>query len=194
MVKTTAILVEELNEYVNPAAKIRRMVNDGRLIPVIRGIYETDRNIPGHYLAPVIYGPSYLSFEFALAYYSLIPEAVYVYTSATFRKRRTKRYKTPFGMYTYRDIPDEAYPVGVVPSYENGYGFFIASPEKAICDELYKISPLGNRKELEEMLFGNLRINEDDFHGLDLDDLHGIASYYHTQNHRLLQSYLKGRI
>mgnify|MGYP001314848454 CR=1 FL=1 len=76
MIKTTAMLREELNSYVNPTAKIRRMADEGKLIPVVRGIYETDKNTPGHYLAPIIYGPSYLSFEFALAYHSLIPEKV----------------------------------------------------------------------------------------------------------------------
>ncbi|MFA7674404.1 MAG: hypothetical protein WCY62_11190, partial [Clostridia bacterium] len=70
MIKTTAILYEELKKYTNPAAKIQRLVDSGELIPVIRGLYETDKNIPGYYLASSIYGPSYLSFEFALAYHS----------------------------------------------------------------------------------------------------------------------------
>ena len=91
MIKTTAMLLEDLNDYVNPTAKIRRMVSNNELTPVVRGIYETDRNIPGYYLAPIIYGPSYLSFEFALSYHSLIPETVYIYTSATFEKKKLKK-------------------------------------------------------------------------------------------------------
>jgi hypothetical protein len=58
MIKTTAMLLEELKEYVNPTAKIRRMVTSSELIPVVRGIYVTDKNIPGYYLASIIYGPS----------------------------------------------------------------------------------------------------------------------------------------
>jgi predicted transcriptional regulator of viral defense system len=190
MIKTSAILLDELKEYVNPTAKIRRLVDGGKLIPVVRGLYETDGSIPGYYLAPIIYGPSYLSFEFALAYYSLIPEAVYNFTSATFEKRRVKQYANPFGAYTYRDVPSEVYPVGIVLHSENGYGFQIASPEKAICDELYKISPLKNRSELERLMFEDLRIDKEEFFRLKMADLLEIAILYHTQNHKLLRAYL----
>jgi hypothetical protein len=190
MIKTTAILMDELKDYVNPTAKIRRLVDGGELVPVVRGLYETDGNIPGYYLAPIVYGPSYLSFEFALAYYSLIPEAVYSFTSATFEKKKVKQYTTPFGTFTYRDVPSEAYPVGIVLHSENGYGFQMASPEKAICDQLYKISPQRNRSELDHLLFEDLRIDKQEFFRLNLSDLLAIASRYHTQNHKLLQAYL----
>ncbi|MBN2882083.1 MAG: hypothetical protein JXN10_01030 [Clostridia bacterium] len=194
MVKTTAMLINDLKDYVNPTAKIRRLVDNGKLVPIVRGIYETDAGIPGHYLAQVIYGPSYLSFEFALAYYSLIPEAVYNFTSATFEKKKIKRYMTPYGLYIYRDVPGEAYPLGIFMHSENGYGFLIASPEKAICDVLYKISPVRNRRELERMLFEDLRIDEDGFFNLNLVDLIELSTHYHTQNHRLLQAYVERSI
>lgn len=191
MIKTTAILMDELREYVNPTAKIRRLVDEGKLVPIIRGLYETDGSLPGYCLAPVIYGPSYLSFEFALAYYSLIPEAVYHFTSATFEKKKAKRYVTPFGTYMYRDVPSEVYPLGVVLHAENGYGFQIASPEKAICDELYKISPQRNRGGLESLLFEDLRIDKEGFFKLKMSDLLEISTHYHTQNHKLLQAYIR---
>ena len=191
MIKTTAMLTSELKDYVNPTAKIRRLVEQGELVPIIRGLYETDRNIPGHVLAPIIYGPSYLSFEFALAYHSLIPEAVYNFTSATFEKKKAKLYTTPFGTYTYRDVPSEAYPVGLILHNENGYGFMMASPEKAICDELYIISPVKNSRELEFLLFDDLRVDRNGFFNLNRADLLEIAACYHTQNHYLLQVYLR---
>lgn len=90
MIKTSQMLYEELSEYSEPANKIMRMVKEGTVIPIIQGKYETEKNIPGYYLAPVIYGPSYLSFDFALAWHSLIPEAVYTFTSATCMKGRRK--------------------------------------------------------------------------------------------------------
>ncbi len=191
MIKTVAMLKDELKEYVNPAAKISRLVEGGELIPVVRGLYEMDAKIPGYYLAPIIYGPSYLSFEFALAHHSLIPEAVYNFTSATFEKKKTKQYSTPFGTFIYHDVPSEAYPVGIVLHTENGYGFQIATPEKAICDELYIISPLKNRGELEYMLFEDLRIDKEEFFGLNMTELLEIANCYHTQNHKLLKAYIK---
>ena len=194
MIKTTGMLTNELKEYVNPTSKIRRLVGGGELVPIVRGIYETDRNIPGYYLAPIIYGPSYLSFEFALAYYSLIPEAVYNFTSATFEKKKEKQYMTSYGTFSYRDVPSEAYPVGIVLHSENGYGFQIASPEKAICDQLYKTSPLKNRVELERLLFDDLRIDKEELFHLKMVDLFEIANLYHTQNHKLLQAYLRRNI
>lgn len=191
MIKTTAMLMDELKEYKNPNAKIRRIVKAGELVPVVRGLYETNADIPGYFLAPIIYGPSYLSFEFALAYHSLIPEAVYNFTSATFEKKKAKQYATPFGTYTYRDVPSKAYPVGNVLYSENGYGFQIASPEKAICDQLYIISPLKNRNELERLLFEDLRIDKDEFFRLNMADLFDLSTRYHTQNHKLLRRYIR---
>src|SRR5450756_609768 len=139
MIKTVSMLMAELKEYVNPTAKIRRLVDGGELVPVVRGLYETDGNIPGYYLAPIIYGPSYLSFEFALAYYSLIPEAVVNFTSATFEKKKAKQYATPYGTFTYRDVPSEAYPVGIVLHSENGYGCLLYTSDAAddlLCVDL----------------------------------------------------------
>ena len=99
------MLCDELRGYANPLAKISRMMRSGELTPLIKGLYETDAAVPGHYLAGIIYGPSYLSFEFALAWHGLIPEAVYSYTSATCGKGRKKRYDTAFGTFLFRDIP-----------------------------------------------------------------------------------------
>ena len=181
MVKTTAMLLREMAEYANPAAKIRRMAQSGQLVPIIKGMYETDKTIPGHYLSGVIYGPSYLSFEFALSWHDLIPEAVYAFTSATCGKGRRKQYKTAFGTYTYRDVPIAAFP----------YGVTLASPEKAICDLLYTRSPCGSRKELRQLLFDDLRMDERAFFNTNWDDLTELAGLYHTVNHRLLLSLMK---
>lgn len=93
MIKTTAILIEELSAHRAPANRLARLVKYGTYIPVVRGLYETDRSTPGYLLAGSIYGPSYLSFDFALAYYGLIPEAVYAFTSATFEKKKAKNMK-----------------------------------------------------------------------------------------------------
>lgn len=60
------------------------MVKSGEYIQIVKGFYETDKSTADYLLAGSIYGPSYLSFEFALAFCGLIPEAVYTFTSATF--------------------------------------------------------------------------------------------------------------
>ena len=68
MIKTTAMILSELLQYASPADKLTRMVQQGEYIKIAKGLYETDRSTPGYLLAGSIYGPSYLSFEFALGY------------------------------------------------------------------------------------------------------------------------------
>lgn len=173
--------------YTDIKGKIRREVQAGHLIPVARGLYETDVNTSGKYLAGYIYGPSYLSFDFALYTYSLIPETVYkTYTSATFNKRKTKRYQNHFGTFTYRDIPTEVYPLSVLIYEENGYSYQIATPEKALCDKLYTTSPVNNLTELKELLFDDLRIDEGEFAKLNQATITEIAPLYHSKNLNLL--------
>ena len=182
----------KFQNYTDIKGKIRREVQAGRLIPVARGLYETDQTISGEYLAGRIYGPSYLSFDFALYVHSLIPEAVYnTYTSATFDKRKTKKYQNQFGVFTYRDIPTEAYPRGVLIVEENGYSYQIATPEKALCDKLYTISPVSNLTELKELLFDDLRIDEDEFEKLDHNTLETLAPLYHSTNLNLLAKLIR---
>ena len=113
MIKTTSIILKELSEYKNPQSKIGRMVKQGEYIPIIKGLYETNKNTPPHYLAASIYAPSYLSFEFALGYYGMIPEAVYTFTSATFGKGKKKVFENFFGTYTYRDVPASIISIGI---------------------------------------------------------------------------------
>jgi predicted transcriptional regulator of viral defense system len=193
MLKTTAVLLDELKDYANPAARIKRLADKGELTAVVRGLYETDKNTPGYCLASAIYGPSYLSFEFALAFHSLIPEAAYTVTCATFGKKKAKLYHTPFGTFTYRDVPGEAYPYGVELRTENGYSIALAAPEKALCDLLYTITPRGNQSALRSLLFDDLRIAEDGFDQLNMADLLMLAGRYHTANHKLLKAFVRRR-
>jgi hypothetical protein len=48
MIKTTAIILEELKQYASPASKLSRMVKKGEYIPIIKGLYETDASTPGY--------------------------------------------------------------------------------------------------------------------------------------------------
>lgn len=191
MLKTYLVLADELKDYVNPAAKIARMVKAGEIIRIKQGLYETDPQTDGILLAEAIYGPSYLSFEFALSYHGLIPEGVYQYTSATFEKKRTKLFKTPFGVFSYRDVPSLVFPLGVQLILRGENSFRLASPEKALCDELYKRSPCANRLELEQLLFDDLRINKEAVLSLNLEELKDLASLYQTKNQKLLMSWIR---
>ena len=189
MIKTTAMLLDELHSYRNPRDKLARMVQNKECVPIIQGLYETDSSTPGYRLANCICTPSYLSFEFALSYHGLIPEAVYNFTSATFEKK--KIYKTPFGVFTYRDVPSAVYPYGITCFSEQGYAIQIASPEKALCDELYIQSPVASQGELKELMFDGLRIDWDAFCKLSVEDVAFLNGKYHCTNIQKLQKIME---
>ena len=186
-------LAQQFAEYTDVKGKIRREVQSGRLVQVARGLYETDARADGKYLAGAIYGPSYLSFDYALSVHALIPEAVYnAYTSATFQKGKIKRYENAFGTFLYRDVPAAVYPLGVGVKEERGYSYQIATPEKALCDKLYTISPVGSVKAMRALLFDDLRVDESDFWQLNLNDITQLAPLYKSTNHKYLAKLIDG--
>lgn len=191
MLMTTHMLEDQLVTYENPRNKISRMVAAGDFVRVRRGLYETDRTTPGYVLAPCIYGPSYLSFEYALARYSLIPEGVCTYTSATCGKRKTRYYENAFGHYGYRDVPQAVFSLLVNLVREGDHAYWLASPEKALCDLLYKMPTVTSRRALEELLFEDLRIDERDLAELDASAVSCLATRYRSRNVSRLASCLE---
>ena len=191
MIKTTAMLLEELSEYGSPKSKLSRMAKSGEYFSITKGIYETNPHTPAYLLAGSIYGPSYISFEYALSFYGLIPEAVYTVTSATFEKKKKKKFETAFGTFSYRDVPSKAFPLGIRLVQEGEYFYRIAEPEKALCDQLYTISPVGNTKELFRLLTESLRIEESELKKLDAAKVCAYSAAYHTTNIKKLYSLLR---
>lgn len=193
MIITTQQLKEYYNNLVDPNGRIARDVKNGKLFPLVKGIYETDPNAFAPNLAQFIYGPSYISFDYVLHYRGLIPEAVYdTITCATYNKRKKKVYKNRFGVFTYRDVPKEVFNLGVIAIQFGGYSYQVATPEKALCDKLYTISPVDNISDLKKLLFEDLRIYEDEFYKLNKDDLLKIAPLYHSTNLNLLIKLIEG--
>ena len=180
MIKTSTMLLDELAVYQDPFGKIRRMCQAGELYPLTRGLYETDANAPGFMLAAAIYGPSYLSFEYALSFYDLIPERVFTYTSATCGKGKKKTYENHFGRYSYADIPVAAFPYGTEILQQGEYACTIAAPEKAVCDKLYQIRPVHSIKTLKALLFEDLRIDPERFASLDQQLISELCPLYHS--------------
>ncbi|MCD8195332.1 MAG: hypothetical protein LUD22_03460 [Coprobacillus sp.] len=174
--------------------KINHELKGGKLYKVTRGIYEDNPTTDSMYLAGVIYGPSYLSFDFALYFYDLIPEAVFTYTSATTQKRRSKVFSNHFGTFTYQDVPEAAFPYGVNLIEENGYSYMIATPEKALCDKLYTLKPVTSLKELKYVLFTDLRIEEEDFYKLNMEDLIFLCPLYKSKTLNFLLKFIKGEM
>lgn len=186
MIKTIKEIIKDYESYSDIQGKLRREVKLGKFIPIVRGLYETDKNTPGYFLASYIYGPSYLSFEYALSYYGMIPERVSTYTSASFNKHKTKKYMTKFGNYVYKDVPKLAFPYEINVIEENGYVYHIATKEKALCDKLYDLKPLLSLKDLKDLLFIDLRIDETSFASLDKSKLRYLIPKYKSTNLTLL--------
>ena len=194
MIITNNIFKNNLSEYSNKNTKLSREVKAKKLFKIINGLYETNPNTPAYLLASSIYGPSYISFEYALSYYGLIPERVNNITCATFNKKKKKIYHTDFGTFTYRDIPSLAYPEEILLKIEGDYSYQIATPEKALCDKLYTLSPLNNYNNLENMLFNDLRISEDEFIKLNIDKIEKLSKLYHSTNINLLAKYMRRKV
>lgn len=120
--------------------QLRRWQDKGLIIRLKRGLYllnEDDRRINPNrsFIASQIYMPSYVSLEYALNFYGLIPERVDKVTSVTTKK--TARFNPPFGTFIYQHIKPEAFRGFKSVIDENGLTYFIAEPEKAIVDFLY---------------------------------------------------------
>ena len=165
---TAATLRDELAHYESPHDKRASLVKSGELIRLKQGCYCVSPKVSGVALdqgaiANQLYGPSYLSLEMALAHYELIPEAVMGMTSVV--TGRSKRYITPIGWFTYQNIPEPLFGLGV--RTENGH--LIASPEKALCDYLYTRSNLRitSPKTLASYLEEDVRFDFDEFKDYD---------------------------
>lgn len=191
MIKTIDMLLNEHKTFTDTYNKISRQVVNGEYTRIVRGLYETNPHTPPHLLAGSIYGPSYISFEYTISLYGLIPERVYTCTSATYKKSKTKQYDTPLGTFTYRDIPKTVYPLDIQIKFEDGYAYQIASPEKALCDSLYARPTVKNQTALSELLFKDMRIDYDSFTQLNTEKLLSLSPQYKSSNLRLFFNMLK---
>lgn len=124
----------------------------GLLLELKRGLYilnENDRKVtPSRvFLANQLYSPSYVSTEYALMFYDLIPERVADITSVTTRK--TAYFKNTFGLFIYQHIGIDCFKGFIEEKDENDYSFLIATPEKAVVDFIYLNLPRFERDRPE---------------------------------------------
>ena len=194
MVSSASMILCDLsNDYSAPKNKLLALEKKGLYHKIVRGIYETEANVSPLLLAGSVYGPSYVSFEYALSFWSLIPEKVFAVTSATTGKNRTKRFETSFGIFLYRDVPQKCFPFETYIKKIDGRNFLIAGREKAICDILYREKPLYSVKRLKEFLFENFRIEKSDFFSLDFNVISDLSKLYKSTNVNLLASFVEDR-
>ena len=186
MIVTTSMLKEKYSDYVNPLDKIKRETDAGNLIRLNRGLYETDSSINPCFLASPILSPSYLSFDYALSSYGLIPERVVAITSASLQEKKNKTFINKFGRFEYSDIPPSAFSEGLTYIEDGEYWTRMATKEKAICDSLYKWRVVHSIKDLKQLLFEDKRIDEDEFKTCDFKLMIRLAKLYKRTNLDLL--------
>lgn len=132
---------------------INRNIKQRNILKLRKGLYM----FAGEYVSEMlianrVYQPSYVSFEYALMFYSIIPETVYTITSAT--TRLTREFVINNISYCYHRIKRGAF-TGYIKKDFQGQEAFIAEPEKALADYLYFVSigqkVLNERLELREI-------------------------------------------
>jgi hypothetical protein len=142
---------------------LETQTEEGLFARLKQGIYTLNTDFPSEEeIANTLYRPSYISFEYALAYYNMIPEMPYRLTSAT--TKPTRLFTTNNLSYAYYTIKDDAYtgytlvkkPRSILVKSKDIFfnemvsressikSFLIAEPEKALVDYLYFVS-IGKR-------------------------------------------------
>ena len=179
-----------LRELKKPRDKITSLVNEGKIIRLKRGLYVFGENwrrrpLQLEIVSNLLYGPSYVSFEYALSQYGLLAERSSVITCAAIGD--SKSFDTPVGIFEYRALDPEKFKIGIeyADLGEEG-GYFIASKEKALIDLVYKTPGIRSIGQLRYFLFEEMRIDETLFHQLDLRQMHEIANVYEKRSVKML--------
>ncbi|MDR0931786.1 MAG: hypothetical protein LBM70_02035 [Victivallales bacterium] len=168
-----------LGEYRQKRAKIASLLKRGEIVQIRRGLYTFAASLRREplnvgVLANRIYGPSYVSEDFALSYYGMIPEATAMVTSVAMGRSRT--FANEFGVFSYRYCRSGAYAVGVNLVGEGKQRFLVATQEKALFDKALNDKRFDGN-DPESYLADDLRIDLTALSGLDKDVLTALAPF-----------------
>lgn len=186
-----------LAEYAAPRDKITSLLEQGVIIRIKKGLYVFGKEWRQHpysieLLANLIYGPSYISLEYALQFYGFIPEQVRTVTSVT--TGRSRHFSTPVGNFRYRKISMPSFAVGM-DVLRNNFGgtYLMAVPEKALIDKIQseRGMPIRSKKDIEDYLVDNLRMEIDDLYQLRLKRIEQYAELYRSQKGRYLADFIR---
>jgi predicted transcriptional regulator of viral defense system len=170
-----------LKGYQNPRDWIWRQVKNGRLIRLKNGFFcISKKEALKPQIANMLYGPSYVSLQWALSFYGLIPERATTLTSIT--TRRNKEFRTPLGVFSYRFLSLDRYCLSVDLTNER---FLIATPEKALIDFIHFFCEGETPQDLVIELMESHRFTEGDIKNLNFSLLKQIAINYKSPIIRL---------
>ncbi|MBU2602033.1 MAG: hypothetical protein KKA32_07685 [Actinobacteria bacterium] len=189
-------LLGSLGAFAYPRDKITALLRRGDIVRVKKGVYvfgraHARRPYSREVLANMLYGPSYVSLEYALQYHGLIPERVEAVTSMT--TNRARRFATPLGLFIYRPATPAAYPLGVELVEIEGGRFLLATPEKALADRVRadRGSGVDTIVAMERYLLEDLRVDPTALASLDAERLEPIAEAYGSRKLRLLSAVVR---
>lgn len=132
---------------------LEEQTRSGLFLRLKKGVYALKTDFPGEEeIANALYKPSYISFEYALAYYGILPEMPYQVTSAT--TKPTRLFTIDQMLFAYYTIKEEAY-TGYSLTKTETKSFLIAEQEKALADYLY-FETLGKRPHNDRLVLGKI--------------------------------------
>ena len=139
--------------------QIHRWTKTGKLLRLRKGLYAFAEPYQRQPLSPpalaaVIYPPSYLSLQWALGFYGLIPERVVTLTSVT--TRQTNAFQNPLGNFAYRHVKPVLF-TGYRKLAMGNEAVWMASPEKALLDFWYLETGAWTTARMREMRFQNFK-------------------------------------
>ena len=187
------LLLHALRNYKKPRDKIRGLLKGQDIVRVKKGLYVLGKEYNKPYnkfvLANLIYGPSYITGQTALAFWNMIPERVELMISMT--TKRKKQFETPVGKFSYLYCPKKVFNIGVqLEDAGDQKNFLIASPEKALCDMTAMQTHISTKREMKEFL-ELMRLDYSVSKDLDLSVLEEIKTGYRRQSIKLLLNCLK---
>lgn len=191
-------LISCLRDYAKPRDRITTLLADGGLVRLRKGLYvlgERYRRAPlqREHLANLIYGPSYVSLDYALGHHGLIPERVENVTSVTVGEKH--RFDTSFGVFTYHSLSPRRYSAGIRWEGEAASRYLMASPEKALVDKVWtdkRFRP-SSLKDFDRYLFEDLRLDEAQAATLNLALLNDLCLLFASRKIALLNRCLMRR-
>ncbi len=187
------LLLYALRDYKKPRDKIRGLLKDKDIVRIKKGLYVLGKEYNKPYnkfvLANLIYGPSYITGQTAMAFWNMIPEHVQLTISMT--NKRKKQFETPVGRFSYLYCPKKVFNIGVqLEDTGDQKNFLIASPEKALCDITAMQTHISTKKEMKEFL-ELMRLDYNVIKNFDLSLLEEIKTGYRRQSIKLLLNCLK---
>lgn len=138
------------------------------------------------FIAFEMYKPSYVSMEYALSFYGIIPEKVTDLTSIT--PKKTAVFENVYGKFIYQHIKINCFTGFEEQKDESGLSYYMATPEKAVVDYIY-LNQSNIKGDFKQILFESLRFQNTNI--LSQKKMNDYANLYSNQKLKLILKQVK---